>query len=68
MSRLYVKPIILFTILFVVFSLAARALGTTQPPNPALHGFMEGCEGKTQPCWYGIVPGKSKREYCITQL
>jgi hypothetical protein len=46
----------------VVFNLAARALGYAQPPNPALRGFAEGCEGKPQPCWYGIVPGQTSLE------
>ena len=46
-------------------SLVARALGTTQPPNPALRGFVEGCEGKPQPCWYGIVPGVTTAEQLV---
>lgn len=47
---------------FVVLSMAASGLGTMQPPNPALAGFSEGCEGKPQPCWYGIVPGVTTLE------
>jgi hypothetical protein len=41
--------------------MAARALGGTQPTHPALRGFTEGCEGKPQPCWYGIVPDQNTR-------
>lgn len=67
-NRLYVKLILVFTLIGVAFSLVARTLGSTQPPNPALRGFTEGCEDKPQPCWYGIVPGVTKREYVITLL
>ncbi|MCA0457293.1 MAG: hypothetical protein LCI00_25200 [Chloroflexi bacterium] len=38
----------------------SRAVGSTRPVNPVLRGFTEGCEGQPQPCWYGIVPGRSK--------
>jgi hypothetical protein len=55
--RLILQPVALMFISLLILSLIARALGSTQPPNPALQGFMEGCEGKPQPCWYGIVPG-----------
>ncbi|MBI5666454.1 MAG: hypothetical protein HZC41_00480 [Chloroflexi bacterium] len=47
---------------FAGFNAAARAFGRLQPPNPALAGFTEGCEGKPPPCWYGIVPGKTSVE------
>lgn len=57
MSRLFVKPVLLATLMFLLFSLTARALGSTQAPNPALTGFHLGCEGQPQPCWYGITPG-----------
>ncbi len=66
--RVYVKPVVAITSLLVVLLLISRALGTTQPPNPALRGFIEGCEDQPQPCWYGIVPGVTRREYVITQL
>jgi hypothetical protein len=55
MSRFLLKVSILLIIVFTAFSFAARALGATQPPNPALAGFSAGCEGEPQPCWYGIV-------------
>jgi hypothetical protein len=57
MIRVYFKLILPISLIFPVLSLAARVLGSTQPPNPALRGFTEGCEDKPQPCWYGIVPG-----------
>lgn len=57
MIRFYLKLIPIFAVIFLALTLTARALGTTQPPNPALRGFTEGCEDKPQPCWYGIVPG-----------
>jgi hypothetical protein len=47
--------------MFVALMLLMNALGSTQPIHPALRGFVEGCEGIPQPCWYGIVPGSSKR-------
>jgi hypothetical protein len=43
-------------------------MGGTQPPNPALRGFVEGCEGKPQPCWYGIMPGVTTAEEAKNQL
>lgn len=68
MSGLLLKPILLLTLTFAVFSLAARALGSTQPANPALEGFTVGCEGKPQPCWYGIVPGVTTVEEASSLL
>jgi len=57
MTRPYLTLIPILALLCLALSLAARALGSTHPPNPALRGFVEGCEDKPQPCWYGIVPG-----------
>ncbi len=45
-----------------LLTVAARVLGSTQPPNPALVGFTLGCENQPQPCWYGIVPGMTNVE------
>lgn len=56
MIRIYLRVAIPLIIIFIALNITARALGSTQPPNPALRGFSEGCEGKSQPCWYGIVP------------
>jgi len=43
--------------ILLTVSIAAKAIGSLQPPYPALRGFVEGCEDKPQPCWHGIVPG-----------
>jgi hypothetical protein len=60
MIRLYLKLVLRVATIFLALSVTARALGETQPPNPALVGFTIGCEDKPQPCWYGIVPGVTK--------
>jgi hypothetical protein len=57
LARLALKLIFILTVPFLTLTIAAHVLGSTQPPNPALEGFTVGCEGKPQPCWYGIVPG-----------
>lgn len=57
MTRFIVKLILVFIIGFAVTNAAARALGTLQPPHPALASLVRGCEG--QPCWNGIVPGET---------
>lgn len=62
MIRIYSRLAIPLLAIFIALSIAARALGSTQPPNPALRGFTEGCEGKPQPCWYGIVEGIATEE------
>lgn len=56
MTRFLLNLSLALVAAFAVFNVAARTLGTLQPPNPALAGFTEGCEDKPQPCWYGIVP------------
>jgi len=56
------------TVIFLALSLAARVLGGTQPPNPVLRDFLRGCEGKAQPCWYGIIPGVTTVEEVGTLL
>src|SRR5689334_20565166 len=55
MFRFYLRLVILFIPLFVLFAITMSALGSTQPLHPALRGFVEGCEGVPQPCWYGVV-------------
>jgi len=62
MIRIYSRLAIPLIAIFIALNIAARALGSTQPPNPALRGFTEGCEGKPQPCWYGIVMGTPTQE------
>lgn len=51
------RLILSFIIGFTVVNLAARTLGGTRPPNPALAGFTDGCQNQPQPCWFGVVPG-----------
>lgn len=60
MTRFLLKPILIIALAFAATGLAARALGSTQPPNPALRGFGELCDSKPQPCWFGIVPEKTE--------
>lgn len=57
MTRFFLKFIPLVLIAFLVTNAAARTLGTMQPAHAALEGLVEDCQGKAQPCWYGIVPG-----------
>lgn len=45
--------------LLTIFCVAAALSGTSRPPNPVLAGFAKDCDDKLQPCWYGIVPGKT---------
>jgi hypothetical protein len=50
----------LITILLILgcaSTVVARAVGVAQPANAATLGFVEGCDDKPQPCWYGVVPG-----------
>jgi hypothetical protein len=65
MIRFYFKLTLSTAPIFLALFLIARALGMTQPPNPALRGFTEGCKDKPQPCWYGIVPGVTRKEDVI---
>src|SRR5689334_17247061 len=59
--------VILIAVLMVV-CIEAKAVGALQPPNPALRGFVEGCEDKPQPCWYGIVPGVTDPIITLTRI
>jgi hypothetical protein len=59
MPRFLLAPIVALTALTFTLALTARAWGETQPPHPDLRGFVEGCAGIPQPCWYGIVPGET---------
>jgi hypothetical protein len=62
MLRFYIRLAAIVLIpLFVLLAITMSALGSTQPMHPALRGFVEGCEGAPQPCWYGIVPGRTSR-------
>jgi hypothetical protein len=62
------KIIIYLVAILLTVSLAAKAIGSLQPPNPALRGFVEGCEDKPQPCWYGIVPGQTVTAQVVTTI
>jgi hypothetical protein len=66
--KFYGLSIMLCVIGFSFISTAMIALGGTQPPHPALRGFIEGCEGVPQPCWYGIVPGVTTYQQADTLL
>lgn len=55
-------------LLFTICGVGARALGMAQPVNPLLEGFSVGCEGMDQPCWYGIVPGKTGTAEALSKL
>jgi len=48
--RFLVAMICLLTLTFALLSALAIMLGAQQPINPALAGFVEGCEDKPQPC------------------
>ena len=66
LTHFYLKFIAPLLLMFVPLAIIARVLGAAQPPNPALRGFVEGCEGKPQPCWYGILPGVTDEESART--
>ncbi|MEO8612107.1 MAG: hypothetical protein ABI690_29690 [Chloroflexota bacterium] len=68
MPHLYSKLILPITLIFFVVSLASRVLATNLPPDPTLRGFTQGCEGKPQPCWNGIMPGKTTAEATYEHL
>jgi hypothetical protein len=68
MSRLLLRLSLCFIVVIFALALTARALGGTQPPNLALRGFIEGCEGKSQPCWYGLVPGETSYAEVVARL
>jgi hypothetical protein len=62
------KVAVVLITLFLAISMVAKAIGSLQPINPALRGFIEGCEDKPQPCWYGIVPTVTTLEDAIRNL
>lgn len=57
-TRLYPKLMLLFITTTFSLSMLMIVFGKTQPPpeNHTAAGFVLLCEGKTQPCWYGIQP------------
>jgi len=56
-TRIYLKSMLTVAIVFMMLAWTARALGSMQPPSPALRAFIDGCEDKPSPCWFGVVPG-----------
>jgi hypothetical protein len=68
MIWLYFKSAVRLILCFLGVSVLMIVLGHTQPLNPALAGFREGCEDKSQPCWYGIVPYQSTYEQALDLL
>jgi hypothetical protein len=62
MLRFYVRFTLVLTLLLVVYGMTLIAFGSTQPINPALYGFIEGCEGVENLCWYGIVDSRTNLE------
>lgn len=68
MPRLLLRLSLCLAVVIFALALTARALGGTQPPNPALRGFIEGCEDKPQPCWHGIVPGETSYDEAVARL
>jgi hypothetical protein len=52
----------LLWVVIVCLNLTVRAVGNTQPPLPVLQPFLDGCEGKPQPCWYGVMPGTTTEQ------
>jgi hypothetical protein len=60
MPRLLLKLALIIAAIFTLISWFGHLLGSTQTPNSVLQGFAEGCDGKPQPCWNGIVPSVTK--------
>jgi hypothetical protein len=60
--RFYLRLAIVLLLIFGALIPLMSAIGGTQSIHPALRGFIEGCEGIPQPCWYGIVPGVTTPE------
>ena len=59
MVRFYIRFSLILIVLFAVCVIMFIAVGSIQPINPALRGFVEGCEGVTTLCWHGIVSGET---------
>jgi hypothetical protein len=68
MSNYSLKVMLELVAALMMVSIGAKAVGALQPPNPALRGFVEGCMDQPQPCWYGVVPGKTIPPDTLTHL
>ncbi|MFN8372089.1 MAG: hypothetical protein U0694_04345 [Anaerolineae bacterium] len=57
MLRFYFRLTASLMLVFITTSLVLSAIGSTQPMNPALRGFVEGCEGMPQPMlvWHSAI-------------
>jgi hypothetical protein len=68
LTRQYFKLLLPIAFACLGLTLSARAWGGTQPLNPALVAFVEGCEEKPQPCWFGVVPGATTEAEIVELL
>ncbi len=59
MLRFLFKLAVLIFMMIVMAAFAARTLGSLRPLHPVMMGFEDGCTDQPQPCWYGIVLGKT---------
>lgn len=68
MLSLYLKllfGIVLSTSFAVI---AAPLVGRLRPTNPVIDGMVQGCVGQSQPCWYGIQPGKTSMTEALQKI
>jgi hypothetical protein len=57
MQHLYLRFSGTASLAFALLVSLVSALGAARSIHPMLRGFIEGCAGVPQPCWYGVVPG-----------
>jgi hypothetical protein len=62
LPHLLTRLVLPFILVFTALTLAARTYGAAQMRDPVLAGFIERCDGRPQPCWYGIVPGETSMQ------
>lgn len=55
MNRFFMKIALAIFIILGVISIVTRAIGELRPYHPVMAGLDSQCEGKTQPCWYGVT-------------
>jgi hypothetical protein len=66
--QFYIRTMLMSLLLFAVLVASTLAIGSAQPLNPMLSGFVEGCEEVAQPCWYGITRETSgENDFLILQ-
>jgi hypothetical protein len=49
----------LSVIVLTILTLIMRAAGSLLPAQPVIAGLDQACEDKPQPCWYGVILGKT---------